>query len=128
MRRISVIFTVLAVLAFGARAARSHEGHDDAPGGGTAAVSSRHVLIATSDRYELVLKNDALRPGMKTDLEVYLSEFQTNAPIAEAAITLSLRSGSRERGMASPDRSTSGRACTPPRFRRLRIRGASTCS
>ena len=96
MRRISVIFVVLAVSAFGATSGLSHEGHDDAPGGGTAAVSSRHVLTASSDRYELVLKNDALRPGMKTDLDIYLSEFQTNAPVVGAAIMLSLRSGSRE--------------------------------
>lgn len=76
--------------------ALAHEGHDAAPGTGTASIPGRHVLTAVSDRFELVLKNDPLRPGLETALDLYLSDFGTNAPIAGAAVALSLRSGGRE--------------------------------
>ena len=75
---------------------QAHAGHDDAPGTGSAAIASRHVLTALSDRFEVVLKHDPLRPGLKTALDLYLSDFKTNAPVAGAAITLSFRSGAKE--------------------------------
>ena len=40
---------------------QAHAGHDDAPGTGSAAIASRHVLTALSDRFEVVLKHDPLR-------------------------------------------------------------------
>jgi hypothetical protein len=51
-----------------------------------------------------MLKYDALRPREKGTLDLYLSDFASNAPVADAAISLSLRSGSRElwKGVATP--------------------------
>ena len=79
-----------------ATAAGAHEGHDDAPGTGAAAISGRHVLTAVSERYEVVLKNDALTPGLKTALDLYLSDFRTNAPVSGVTVGLKVRSDARE--------------------------------
>jgi hypothetical protein len=49
-----------------------------------------------SDRYEVVLKNDPMMPGKAATLDLYLSDFATNAPIAGAQISLGVRSGARE--------------------------------
>ena len=86
---------LIAATATGIRPARA-QGYDKPPGGGADTVSTRRVLTAVSDRYEVLLKYDALRPGTKTDLDLYVSDFPTNAPVGGAAITLSLRAGSRE--------------------------------
>jgi hypothetical protein len=82
----------------------AHEGHDDAPGTGGAAISRRHVLTALSDRYEVVLKNDPLTPGLETAFDLYLSDYRTNAPVSGAKVGLSLRSEARElwSGFATP--------------------------
>ena len=96
MKYLIRLLTLVLVATLVATYATAHEGHDDAPGSGGAAISSRHVLSALSDRYELVLKNDALHPGLKTPLDLYLSDFQTNEPVTLQSISLSLRSGSRE--------------------------------
>jgi len=90
------LLALMAAATVGAWTVGVHEGHAEAPGSGSAASSTRHVFTTLSDRYELILKNDPLRPAMKTALDLYLSDFQTNAPVAGATITLSLRSGSRE--------------------------------
>ena len=101
--RHGLVLVTLFVAAVTATASARAQGYGTAPGGGSA-VPGRQVLTAASDRYELVLKSDALAPGTKTDLDLYLSDYQTNAPVAGAAITLSLRAGSREvwSGAAQP--------------------------
>ncbi len=67
-----------------------------APGTGGAAISSQQMLSVHSDRYEVVLKCRQLRPGLGDTLDLYLSDFRTNAPIANVAVALSLRSNARE--------------------------------
>jgi hypothetical protein len=103
MRRIGILILLSEILiwATGAQAADSKTVATQAP------VPSRQVLSAFSDQYELVLKSDALRPGMKpplSNLDLYLSDYQTNAPIGNASIDLSLRSATRElwSGAAEP--------------------------
>ena len=102
--RLGIVLMAMVVAAMSAAAPARAQGNDKPPGGGADTVSSRRVLTATSDRYELLLKYDALQPGAKTDLDLYVSDFPTNAPIAGAAIALSLRNGSRElwSGIARP--------------------------
>jgi len=68
----------------------------DAPGTGGATITSQQMLAVHSDRYEVVLKCKPLRPSLRDTLDLYLSDFQTNAPIMNAVITLSLRSNARE--------------------------------
>ena len=103
MRR-GIALLALVITAMTASAPARAQSNGKAPGGGADTVSSRRVLTAASDRYELLLKYDALQPGAKTDLDLYVSDFATNAPIAGAAIALSLRDGSRElwSGIARP--------------------------
>lgn len=106
MKRLAWLLTLMLLGNGFTTVAGAHEGHDDAPGASGAAIPGRHVLTAVSDRYEVVLKNDPLRPGLKTALDLYLSDFQTNAPISSAAVSLSLRSDGRElwSGSAAPTR------------------------
>lgn len=75
--------------------AGAHEGHDQAPPVSGAPLV-RHTLTAVSERYEVVLKNDPLVPGRAARLELFLSEFTTNAPVEHAEISLNLRAGARE--------------------------------
>ena len=96
MRRLASLLALLLLETGLAAVAGAHEGHDDAPGASGPAIPGRHVLTAVSDRYEVVLKNDPLRPGLKTALDLYISDFRTNAPISDAAVSLSLRSDGRE--------------------------------
>lgn len=104
MKRARGFFVLLLVASFGGTGAQAHEGHDKAPDASGAVASNRHVVTAVSDRYEVVLKNDPLHPGLKTVLDLYLSDFQTNAPVTNATISLSLRSEGRElwTGAAAP--------------------------
>ena len=95
MRRIAWLLSLLLGTGFAGLAA-AHEGHDNAPGTGTASLSGRHVLTASSDQYEVVLKNDPLTPGLKTTFDVYLSDYRTNTPVAGAKVGLILRSDARE--------------------------------
>ncbi len=99
--RIGVLVLVMAVVSVGSPA-RLRAG--EAPATGGPAAPSRYALSGTSDRLELLLKFDALRPADKATLDLYLSDFASNAPVADAAISLSLRSGGRElwKGVAAP--------------------------
>ena len=47
-------------------------------------------VSAQSDNFELVLKFRAIDPGKMGTLEAYLSDFETNSPIANASIEVSL--------------------------------------
>jgi cobalt-zinc-cadmium efflux system membrane fusion protein len=96
MRHLALSLALLLLGTGFAIVADAHEGHDDAPGTGGVAIPGRHVLTAISDRFEVVLKNDPLSPGSKTALDLYLSDFQTNAPVAGATVGLKLRSDARE--------------------------------
>ena len=101
--RIGVLVLIMAAISAGAPArSRAVPGKAQATGG--PAAPSRYALIGVSDRFELMLKYDALRPGDKATLDLYLSDFASNAPVADAGISLSLRSGSRElwKGAAAP--------------------------
>ncbi len=99
--RIGVLVLGVAFVSFGSptrvRAA-------EPPATGGPAVPGRYALSGTSDRFELMLKFDALRPADKATLDLYLSDFASNAPVPDAAISLSLHSGSRElwKGVAAP--------------------------
>lgn len=94
-RRVRTLVLFLGLASGMTPRAGAHEGHDNAPATSGAPMAGRHVLTAVSDRYEVVLKNDPLRPGQKSVVDLYLSEFRTNAPVAGAAISWSLRSGGR---------------------------------
>lgn len=96
MRQSAALLLILMLGISLAIVANAHEGHDDAPGSGAAAIPGRHVLTALSDRFEVVLKNDPLTPGLKTAFTLYLSDFKTNAPVAGATVGLILRSTDRE--------------------------------
>ena len=101
--RIGVLVLVMAVFSVGSPA-RSRAVPGGAPATGGPAAPSRYALSGSSDRFELMLKFDALRPADKATLDLYVSDFASNAPVADAAISLSLRSGSRElwKGVAAP--------------------------
>ena len=90
MRRLTLLLMLVLSVTAGPAVAK------DAPVAGGAAISSQQILAVHSDRYEIVLKSKQLRPGLRDTLDLYLSDFQTNAPIKNATIRLSLRSNARE--------------------------------
>jgi hypothetical protein len=96
MSRLTWLFMTVCLGVGSAAVAWAQAGHDDAPGTGVAAIAGRHALSAVSDRYEIVLKNDPLQPGSKASLDLYLCDFQTNAPSTGVRVELSLRSDARE--------------------------------
>ncbi len=114
MKMIQLLLATLLLAAGVPGAVHAHEGHDDAPGTGPAALGTRHVLTAVSDRFEVVLKNDALSPGLDTPLDLYVSDFATNAPVAGARIALRLRSATRELWSGSADATPRAGVYTAP--------------
>lgn len=55
------------------------------------ASATDHTLDVTSERFELVAKNDPLAPGTPARLDLYLADFETNAPLSGASLRLSIR-------------------------------------
>ncbi len=96
LARLLTPFLVLLLVGGTAPRVAARAGSDAAPGASDAAIPSRQVLTAVSDRYEVVLKSDPLRPGIKSALDIYVSDFQTNVSSAHATVSWSLRSGGRE--------------------------------
>ena len=88
--RILLIPLAVSLLAVGPAPARVGEEH--APAAPPPAVAARHTLSAVSDEFELVSKNDPLEPGKPGRIDLYLSDFETNAPVSGATVTLQLRS------------------------------------
>jgi hypothetical protein len=61
-------------------------------------------MSATSEDYEVVVKNFALEVGKEARIDLYVSDFDTNAPVSAASVRLSLRASGREvwGGTAAP--------------------------
>jgi hypothetical protein len=60
------------------------------------AQEPRHALSATGERFEVVVKNDPIAPGATAPLDVFVSDFETNAPVAGAEIALTARDAGAE--------------------------------
>lgn len=89
-RRLPAIAAAILVLGLSASGALAHEGHDAGPVVTSAsAVPGLIVRNAASDRFELVCKYQEPVPGVATPVRFYLSDPETNAPIAGATLQLS---------------------------------------
>ena len=55
------------------------------------ADGDRHALSASGERFEIVIASDAIAPGTQAPLDVYVSDFDTNAPVAGATIAKARR-------------------------------------
>lgn len=73
----------------------AHGGDDhshDAPPAATPSVSADHFTTeASSEKYEVLLRYAPVKPGEKTTLTLFVSDFVTNKPVNEAKLTLSLQ-------------------------------------
>src|SRR6185436_4734131 len=52
------------------------------------ADGDRHALTASGERFEIVIASDAVAPGATVPLDVYVSDFDTNAPVPGAEIDM----------------------------------------
>jgi len=89
MRRHSLGLAVCLALLGVSSPSSAHEGEaHGAPPANQSAAPAIHVLTATSQSFELVIKNKPLLPGKPGRLDVYLNEFETNEPVAGASIQI----------------------------------------
>lgn len=99
MSRLAKRPTLLMLIAVSAMGAFAHEGEvHGAPTPTAPAAAARHTMPASSSNFELVVKNGPLQSGESAKLDVYLSDFETNAPIPGASVRLNVRArnGGRE--------------------------------
>lgn len=91
-RRTLLCMGVALAAALGASMAAAHEGHDHAASERAAPVNAVAITrVAQSPRHELVLRAPALHPGERTRLELYVSDWSTNAPVTGADVAIELR-------------------------------------
>lgn len=87
MRPLSpLLLCLLAAPAF----AHGGEDHGDAPKPVSSLEGGTHVLGATGDVFEVVLKHAEHGEGGKTPLRVFVAETDTNAPVSGAEVELTL--------------------------------------
>jgi hypothetical protein len=87
MRRVCLLLICLLaapVLAHGG------DDHGDAPLAVSSMQDETHVLAATGDIFEVVLKHPEHGEGGKTPLRVFVAEANTNAPVSGAQVELTL--------------------------------------
>jgi hypothetical protein len=70
--------------------AHGGEDHGDAPKPVSSLEAGTHVLGATGDVFEVVLKHPEHGEGGKTPLRVLVAETDTNAPVSAAEVELTL--------------------------------------
>ena len=80
-----VLFALAGVQPVLAHGGDDHGGSPASPGTGR----PYFVTQAVSDRYELVLHYEALKPGEAGTMRLYINEFNTNQPVEGATLTLS---------------------------------------
>ncbi len=89
MRRPSLSLAVCVALLGAASLVFAHEGEEHgAAAAKQAAAPAIHTLTATSEDFELVMKNKPLVPGKQGQVNFYLNEFATNEPVAGASIQI----------------------------------------
>ncbi|GEN05496.1 hypothetical protein SAMN05443572_101956 [Myxococcus fulvus] len=87
VRRVSVVW-MCALLAFPALA---HEGESHGgPAVSSGARDAQHVLAATGDVFEVVLKHPERSETPKTLVRIWVAETETNAPVSGAQVELTL--------------------------------------
>lgn len=81
--------TVIAVACFVPLYAHGGEDHEDA----TTTVqsgSSTHTAAAQSESFDVVVKYASAQPSIETMLDIYLADYETNTPVANATIEVSV--------------------------------------
>ncbi|MEP7028648.1 MAG: hypothetical protein ABI960_08630, partial [Candidatus Eisenbacteria bacterium] len=85
-----VLPTLLAALglAISPTLSHAHAGHDDAPTPLMVTDPNLVVRSVTDDHYEVVLKYRSVPGTAPTTLQVFVSDFATNAPVEHARVTI----------------------------------------
>ena len=87
-------FLALAILALGLLApavALAHGGEDHSDTATPVQVAlGRQSISAQSDNFDIVAQYGNVEPGKPTSLDLYLSDYETNAPVAGASIQVSI--------------------------------------
>lgn len=84
------LFPLLLCLLAAPAFAHGGEDHGDAPKPVNSQEGETHVLGATGDLFEVVLKHPEHGEGGKTPLRVLVAETDTNAPVSGAEVELTL--------------------------------------
>ena len=88
LNRIAGLWVLFALV--GVQPVLAHGG-DDHGGSAASAGTGRAYFVtqAVSDKYELVLHYEALKPGEAGTMRLYINEFNTNRPVEGATLSLS---------------------------------------
>jgi len=85
-RIIKIVWLFLLIISI-LPTAIAHEGHDDPKKKNLTAEGTSFFSIETvSDKYELLLRYDPIHPGEAAELTLFLSNFNSNQPIAKATL------------------------------------------
>ncbi|MBZ4415330.1 hypothetical protein [Myxococcus sp. RHSTA-1-4] len=89
MRRGLWMLVAVCLALPGVAAAHGGESHGEAPRAPTPG-EAQHVLAATGDVFEVVLKHPEHAEGPRTPLRVLVADSETNAPVSGARVELTL--------------------------------------
>jgi len=84
--------TVIALLSLSVSSvAIAHGGEDHGDAAAPIQMSSSRIAVsAQSENFDIVVEYSGLEPGKKVSLDIYLSDYETNAPIPGATIQVSV--------------------------------------
>lgn len=86
---LTLVFAVLGLCAPAVLLAHGGEDHGDA-GAPAQAVSGRKSVSAQSENFDLVAQYGVIEPSKPATLDLYLSDYEANAPVAGATIQVSV--------------------------------------
>ena len=90
INRIAGLWLLLSLVGVGVEPVLAHGGEDHGAGTApTGAGRAYFVTQAVSDKYELVLHYEPLKPGEAGTMRLYINEFNTNQPVEGATLTFS---------------------------------------
>lgn len=97
-----LIFLFLWCLVLGGPGRAWAHGGEDHGGGTTAPGATSFSVAALSEQFELLLRFQPLKKGEPAHLQLFVSDYATNAPIQGAQLTLTVPEAPGEKFTATP--------------------------
>src|SRR5688572_13526996 len=90
--QIKLLLLFISPLFFLVGVAQEHtHSHDEDVTPGGAVAQGIFTVYAESQRYELTLKHEEIKPGSIADLTLYVADFVTNTPLSNVELKLSVQ-------------------------------------
>lgn len=86
-----LVFFIAATLHITAQEEHSHSHDDEEVGHAKAATPGNFSVYAESQRYELTLKHEEIKPGQLADLTLYIADYTTNQPLDSVEVKISVQ-------------------------------------